>query len=141
MCCFCKNSPSRYREQRTNVTNSGLDIYSASDHLPKSLHDPVVGPSYDVKHTAFQSAAKTDKPRWEWLEEKVTLKSLKAGDCGSDEVASAYPGPFGASLEEAGKGYDDESLISRPEHAIFGLAMLGGGRVFGKAHLYGKHRY
>ncbi len=28
-------------------------------------------------------------------------------------------------------------LVSRPEHAIFGLAMLGGGRVFGAAHVYG----
>ena len=93
-----------------------------------------------MENTAFQAAANTSKPRWEWLEEKVTVKSLRDGDCGSDGTPSAYPGPFGAELEKAIAGKADDELVSRPEHAVFGLAMLGGGRVFGKAHLYGKQR-
>jgi hypothetical protein len=28
--------------------------------------------------------------------------------------------------------------VGRPELPIFGLAMVGGGKVFGKAHLYGE---
>lgn len=117
---------------------SGLDLYSASDHLPRYLSTSGKGSSYDVKQTAFQAAVNTSKPRWEWLEEKVTVKSLQDGNCGSDETPSAYPGPFGAELEKAVAGKSPEELVPRPEHAVFGLAMLGGGRVFGKAHLYGE---
>ncbi|KAF9631052.1 putative o- protein [Lasiodiplodia theobromae] len=121
---------------RAYILLFGLDLYSASDYLPRYLSTSGQGSSYDVKQTAFQAAVNTLKPRWEWLEEKVTVKSLQNGNCGSNETASAYPGPFGAELEKAVAGKSPEELVPRPEHAVFGLAMLGGGRVFGKAHLY-----
>ena len=52
--------------------------------------------------------------------------------------AAGYPGAFGPDLEAAFTQQDSNGLIPRPEHATFGLAMLGGGRVTGTAHLYGK---
>jgi hypothetical protein len=30
-----------------------------------------------------------------------------------------------------------DSRVSRPEHEVFGMAMLGGGKIFGAAHAYG----
>ena len=108
-----------------------MDLYSASDHLPKALLDPIKGPSYNVSQTAFQDAVGTEKPRWEWLEEKVRLQDLKASKSG-------YPGVPSLSTETSGK---DDSLLPRPEIEIFGLAMLGGGRVFGTAHVYGRKDY
>jgi hypothetical protein len=117
---------------------SGMDLYSASDALPRYLSDTDVGASYDVQQTAFQAAVNTTKPRWEWLEEKVSVKSLREGDCGSDGTLSSYPGPFGDTLDSAISGKADDDLVERPEHKIFGSAMLGGGRVFGQAHLYGR---
>jgi hypothetical protein len=118
--------------------HSAFDIYTASDHLPRSLFDKKSGPSYDVAETAFQAAASTHKPRWDWLEEKVTVRDLKEGRCGTNGGSSAYPGPFGSELDRAVKGKADSDLVGRPELPIFGLAMVGGGQVFGKAHLYGK---
>lgn len=116
---------------------SALDTYSASDHLPRSLFDKKTGPSYDVAETAFQAAAGTHKPRWDWLEEKVTVQDLQDGRCGTDGGRSGYPGPFGSELDKVVEGKAADELVNRPELAIFGLAMVGGGRVFGKAHLYG----
>jgi len=116
---------------------SAFDPYTASDHLPRSLFDKETGPSYDVKHTAFQAAVGTKKPRWDWLEEKITVKNLRDGQCGTDGGPSGYPGPFGSDLVKAVDGKSDDELIARPEHATFGMAMLGGGRVTGRAHLYG----
>lgn len=34
-------------------------------------------------------------------------------------------------------GYSNGDMVSRPELEVFGLAMLGGGNVFGAAHPYG----
>ncbi|KAF2280130.1 O-methyltransferase A [Westerdykella ornata] len=113
---------------RAYILLFGLDLYSASDQLPRFLNDPVLGSSYKVEETAFQAAANTSKPRWEWLEEKTTVKKLRDGDCGSDGAPSAYPGPFGAELDKAIAGKADDEVVPRPEHAVFGLAMLGGGR-------------
>lgn len=112
------------------TSSSGFDLYSASDHLPRYLSDPVVGPSYSVQETPFQTAVNTKKPRWEWLEEKVPAKAIR------EDNSNGYPGPFGDELKQSLEGKADNELISRPEHKVFGLAMLGGGRVFGQAHLY-----
>lgn len=87
--------------------------------------DAKKGASYKVNETAWQEAVGTSKPRWEWLEEKVAVKELRP------EHAS-YPGVFDISAVENGK-----SVVSRPELDVFGLAMLGGGRVHGTAHVYG----
>nr|POE77916.1 o-methyltransferase geda [Quercus suber] len=106
---------------------TGLDLYTASDHLPATLLDPHKGPSYDVAQTAWQNAIGTDLPRWDWLEQKVEASQLKS-------LGVGYPGlPSLATTETNG----DTELIPRPEHQIFGLAMVGGGRVFGAAHLFG----
>ncbi|KAI8932345.1 hypothetical protein NX059_010538 [Plenodomus lindquistii] len=105
-------------------------------YLPRSLLDPVVGPSYNVDQTPFQKSVSTSKSRWEWLEEKVSVRDLRDGKCGSNGATSAYPGPLGYELEQAIAGKADDDTVSRPEHSVFDLAMLGGGKVFGKAHLY-----
>lgn len=116
---------------------SAFDLYSASDHLPRSLFDKKMGPSYDVAETAFQKALGTHKPRWEWFEERITVQDLLDGRCGTDGAQSGYPGPFGSELDKAVEGNAGSDLVGRPELPIFGLAMVGGGRVLGKAHLYG----
>jgi hypothetical protein len=110
---------------------SSFDLYSASEALPRALLDPELGPSYSVKETAFQKAANTTAERWNWLEEEVTVAELQSGS------GSAYPGPFGPELTQAVDSKSPETLVKRPEHAVFGLAMVGGGRVFGVAHLFG----
>ncbi|KAL6711557.1 hypothetical protein ACN47E_004491 [Coniothyrium glycines] len=121
---------------RAYVLLFGLDIYSASDYLPRALNHEVIGPSYLVDCTPFQEAVGTSLSRWEWLEERVSVKDLRIGNCGSHGTTSAYPGPFGAELQAAIAGKTDDELVPRPEHRVFGLAMLGGGRVSGVAHLY-----
>lgn len=117
---------------------SGLDIYSGSDHLPRYLNDPSKGPSYDVSITPWQDALNTHKSRWDWLEEEVRVDALQAGNNSSSGGSSGYPGVFGTELQQACEGLSATTLIKRPEHRIFGLAMVGGGRVFGQAHLHGK---
>lgn len=95
--------------------------------MPKTLLDPRMGPSYKLEETAFQVALKTKKSRWEWLEEKPEQPSIEG---------AGYPG-----LPEAEKmtnGDAKKAQLSRPEHEIFNLSMLGGGRVHGAAHPYGK---
>lgn len=101
-------------------------MYSASDYLPTSLTDPEFGPSYAVEKTAWQQAIGTQKPRWEWLEEMIPVSAgLKDGAHGG------YP----RNVLQAAEG---EKAKPRPEHEIFGLAMFGGGKVFGTAHIYGQ---
>jgi len=107
---------------------SNLDLYTASDHLPKYLLGSK-GASYDVTETPFQDAVGTTKPRWEWLEEKTPAQELSA--CGV-----GYPG-----IPQAKNITNKDELVARPEHEVFGLAMLGGGMVFGSAHPYGKRSY
>ena len=67
------------------------------------------------------------------MEEKLPLEELSAKGVG-------YPGL--PSLRKSRKGQNgfagEKSLVARPEHEIFGLAMLGGGMVFGAAHPYGQ---
>ncbi|MCJ1432684.1 hypothetical protein MMC27_002041 [Xylographa pallens] len=108
---------------RAYIIMFALDLYSASDHLPKTLSDSTTGPSYDVSQTAFQDSVGTTKPRWEWLEEKVSIKEINSKHIG-------YPGVPTLVKD------DDSTEIKRPELGVFGLAMLGGGRVFGTAHIY-----
>lgn len=88
--------------------------------------------------TPWQDAVRTPKARWDWLEEQIKVSDVQAGRNGADGQLSAYPGFFGAGLEQLVKEAGDNATIARPEHAIFGLAMLGGGKVLGQAHLYGK---
>jgi hypothetical protein len=106
---------------------SNLDLYTASDYLPKSLLGSK-GASYKVEETAFQDAVGTEKPRWEWLEERIPAGQLAGSGTG-------YPGipDVKALLSES----ENDKLIARPELEVFGLAMLGGGLVFGSAHPYG----
>lgn len=65
------------------------------------------------------------------------MDALQAGNNSSHGGSSAYPGGFGAELEKACGDSKAATLIKRPEHSIFGIAMAVGGRVFGQAHLYG----
>ncbi|PNH47456.1 hypothetical protein VD0004_g823 [Verticillium dahliae] len=151
---------------RAYILLFGLDLYTASDHLPRALHDSVKGSSYAVDQTAWQDALGVSKSRWDWLEEKTSASDLRkgcnaavqgttdtdtatrtapsapgAGDQGCDAAAPSsktpYPGVFGTELSKVvSSGVGDGQPISRPEHAIFSLAMVGGGRVFGRAHLH-----
>ncbi|KAL9948616.1 hypothetical protein ACHAP6_005870 [Verticillium nonalfalfae] len=151
---------------RAYILLFGLDLYTASDHLPRALHDSVKGSSYAVDQTAWQDALGVSKSRWDWLEENTSASDLHkgynaavqgttdtdtaartspsapgAGDQGGDAAAASpktpYPGVFGTELSRVvGSGVGDGQPISRPEHAIFSLAMVGGGRVFGRAHLH-----
>ncbi|CRK45149.1 hypothetical protein BN1723_016488 [Verticillium longisporum] len=150
---------------RAYILLFGLDLYTASDHLPRALHDSVKGSSYAVDQTAWQDALGVSKSRWDWLEEKTSASDLRegcnaavqgttdtdtaartpsapgAGGQGRDAAAASpktpYPGVFGTELSRVvNSGVGDGQPISRPEHAIFSLAMVGGGRVFGRAHLH-----
>ncbi|KAI4864285.1 S-adenosyl-L-methionine-dependent methyltransferase [Hypoxylon rubiginosum] len=121
---------------RAYILLFGLDIYSASDYLPRYLSDPTKGASYALEKTAWQDAVGTTKARWDWLEETPKVRDILAGKNGTQGSFGAYPGVFGAELEKVIGSADTETLVKRPEHSIFGLAMVGGGRVFGQAHLY-----
>lgn len=102
------------------------------------MTNPAKGASYALEVTAWQDAVGTSKARWDWLEEMPRVGDVLNGRNGSQGGSSGYPGVFGAELEKACGNADAEALIKRPEHSIFGLAMVGGGRVFGQAHLYGQ---
>ncbi|KAL2869086.1 O-methyltransferase tpcA [Aspergillus lucknowensis] len=115
---------------RAYIIMFALDIYSASDFLPKTLLDAEKGPSYDVRKTAFQDTMGTTQTRWEWFEEQVPSAQLKNYPFGG------YPGPWGPTLNDKIKGKESDELVARPEHANFCLAMFAGGLVFGSAHLY-----
>lgn len=116
---------------RAYVLNFNLDLYAASEHLPKSLLDPIKGPSYKVDETAWQDALETKQSRWDWLEEKVLPEDFSKG--GASYPSVPQPGKALNGILEEGKA----ALVSRPEHQIFNLSMLGGGRVHGAAHPYG----
>jgi len=73
----------------------------------------------------LQDALGIDKPRWEWIREKTTVGEINRQKVG-------YPG-WPSQIE--GK---DEEVVDRPELEIFGLAMAGGGSVFGQSHVYGR---
>lgn len=92
--------------------------------------------------TPFQDAVGTDTPRWTWFEEQPKIRDLLDGRNGTNGAKSAYPGVYGTELQnlvdKVTTGQDDQTRVDRPEHALFSLAMVGGGRVFGEAHLYGK---
>ncbi|KAF2199794.1 S-adenosyl-L-methionine-dependent methyltransferase [Delitschia confertaspora ATCC 74209] len=115
---------------RAYIIMFALDIYSASDFLPKTLLDPVKGPSYDVDKTAFQDTMGSDITRWEWFEQHVPADQLLHYPKGG------YPGPWGPTLKDVVKGKKSDELVPRPEHRNFCLAMFAGGLVFGTAHLY-----
>lgn len=114
---------------RAYVLLFNLDLYTASDHLPKYLLGEK-GHSYQVDQTPWQDAVNTSKPRWDWLEEKHTPDGLLKSSSGV-----GYPGL--PSLKQDVSEASKEKMMSRPEHEVFGLAMLGGGLVFGAAHPYG----
>ena len=48
-----------------------------------------------------------------------------------------YPG-LPARVQTSGDEGKGNHLVNRPELEVFGLAMLGGGMVFGAAHPYGE---
>ncbi|KAL2812961.1 S-adenosyl-L-methionine-dependent methyltransferase [Aspergillus granulosus] len=109
---------------RAYVNLFNLDLYTASDHLPKHLLGPQGG-SYKVHETAWQNAIGTTKTRWDWLAERVTIDEVRP-------KGSAYPGL--PDIEHLKPGAD--GLFTRPELDTFGLAMLGGGKVSGAAHAW-----
>ncbi|KAI5814555.1 S-adenosyl-L-methionine-dependent methyltransferase [Pyronema omphalodes] len=137
---------------RAYIMLFALDLYSASDYLPKALTDPVLGPSYAVEETAFQLAVGTKKPRWEWLEEKIpasqthferngyprNVKGVNGTHRVNEKTTNENCQNGNGTAEDSRNGTAAElgNVKPRPELEIFGLAMLGGGRVFGTAHIY-----
>lgn len=118
---------------RAYVMMFNLDLYAASGHWPNALLDKVKGPSYQVDETAWQDALGTKKSRWDWLDEKVSPVDFSVG-------GATYPGV--PEPKKVLDGVGDEgngALVSRPEHGIFSIAMLGGGKVHGAAHPYGQY--
>lgn len=108
------------------------EAFSASDRLPRNLLHPESGPSYDVTKTAWQDAVQTTKSRWDWIEERVEQDKLL-------DSGGHYPGIPSVVIEPQQK--EEDGLVARPELAIMGLAMIGGGRVFGAAHVHGESRF
>lgn len=115
-----------------------MDIFTTADCLPVALKDPVLGPSYRTNETAFNLALGTSKSRWQWLEEQVHQDSRAANGGNS----RGYPRLMaGFEAHSSGKGSSTEGtttgpLVPRPELAIFGLAMVGGGRLTSTPHLF-----
>ncbi|KAL4940293.1 hypothetical protein BDV06DRAFT_230434 [Aspergillus oleicola] len=114
-----KNEPLRAYVQLFN-----LDIYTASDQLPRYLLGNT-GASYKVNETAWQKAVGTTKARWDWLAERVSLDEVRPRN-------APYPGLI--DVKHLTPGAD--GLFTRPELDNFGLAMVGGGKVSGAAHAY-----
>ncbi|KAF7162427.1 hypothetical protein CNMCM5623_007718 [Aspergillus felis] len=112
---------------RSEYVREQCEGFTASDRLPHTLLDPDTGPSYDVAKTAWQNAVCTKKTRWEWIEERVAPEKLL-------ESGGHYPGI--PSLVLGLPPREDDGLVARPELEIMGLSMVGGGRVFGTAHVY-----
>ncbi|KAL8846850.1 MAG: hypothetical protein Q9221_008079 [Calogaya cf. arnoldii] len=115
---------------RAYILNFNLDLYAASEHLPKALLDSFKGPSYQVDETAWQDALGTTMSRWDWLEEKVSPDQVLKPGVGYPSIPQ--PAAIIGDLDSA-----EKPLVGRPEHQIFNLSMLGGGRVHGAAHPYG----
>ena len=115
---------------RAYVMLFNLDLYTASDHLPRFLLGEK-GHSYEVDETPWQDAVGTTKSRWDWLDEKHSRKDLRVSS------GIGYPGLPSLKHEDVDEALKDR-VIRRPEHGVFGLAMLGGGMVSGAAHPYGK---
>lgn len=117
---------------RAYILNFNLDLYAASEHMPKALLDKVKGPSYKVNETAWQDALGTNKSRWDWLEEKVLSDDFSKGGGNYPSIPQSEQAVNTSNVKE-------RALVNRPEHQIFNLSMLGGGRVHGAAHPYGQY--
>ena len=72
--------------------------------------------------------------RWDWLEEKVSPDQVLKPGVGYPSIPQ--PAAIIGDLDSA-----EKPLVGRPEHQIFNLSMLGGGRVHGAAHPYGLFSY
>ncbi|KAJ0270077.1 hypothetical protein COL940_011957 [Colletotrichum noveboracense] len=72
----------------------------------------------------------TDKTQFDWFAEKVTVEELERGGRGT-----GYPGFFSRPEDGNWEGPDSNGLISRPELANFGKAMIGSGSVNSPAHV------
>ncbi|KAI1486903.1 hypothetical protein F5X96DRAFT_673201 [Biscogniauxia mediterranea] len=122
---------------RSWVALQGLAGFSAVDHLPATLLDPVAGPSYEVTSTAFNRALGTTQSFFDWLTGKVPASQAKT----YYRPATSHPQYGGGARSEgkgagAGAGAGEEELVFRPEEALFNAAMFGSGRVTGTSHVY-----
>ncbi|RYP34683.1 hypothetical protein DL766_002874 [Monosporascus sp. MC13-8B] len=117
---------------RAYIMLFALDIYSASDYLPVALTDAKFGSSYKVEETAFNLAVGTELPRWSWLEARVPASQVKRVN------SRGYPRTVHDEVhrdETNGVSPEPVNLVQRPELEIFSRAMVGGGKVFGAAHV------
>ena len=140
---------------RAWVLNHAFNVYPAAEFLPGHLLGPQ-GKGYGVEGTAWVDAmrARTGEGEskrvgfWEWIGEKVPRREIRKGEVwwAEGESGDGEEGKQGEDGEEGKQGEDGEEgkqgedgeegeLVERPEARVFGLAMLGGGRVVGAAHV------
>ncbi|KAH8647766.1 S-adenosyl-L-methionine-dependent methyltransferase [Xylariales sp. PMI_506] len=120
---------------RAYTVLAGLHNFTAVDHLPYYLADPVAGASYEVSNTAFNRAIEADTPIFEWFDQKVPSSKVNAA------YSRGYPGLEVAGIHESHKSSDspqlgEEELIPRPEREIFHNAMIGAGNITGLPLVY-----
>ncbi|KAI0541762.1 S-adenosyl-L-methionine-dependent methyltransferase [Xylaria digitata] len=120
---------------RAYIMNFASDLFSMADYLPLSLKDPVFGPSYQVNETAFNMAVGTSKPRWEWLEEKIPKAQVNSRASKLSLFTALLAGQ-GQVPQQSDDETDQGEMVSRPELENFGLAMVGGGRVYSTPHVF-----
>jgi hypothetical protein len=107
------------------------------EYFPRSLYGHDEMPDHPMA-PCLRQALGTDKPYWEWLEDKISVKNLRDG-ChnGTDGGPSPYAGLWGAELHDTITGKADDDMIPRPELAIFGRAMSGHVDSFSAFSQYG----
>ncbi|KAI1499394.1 O-methyltransferase [Biscogniauxia marginata] len=123
---------------RSWVALQGLAAFTAADHLPATLVDPVMGPSYEFTATPFNRAFGTTLSFYDWLTRKIPASQATA----LYKPATSHP-QFGASAsasvrkgQEEKEEEEEEDLVPRPEETLFNSAMVGSGRVSGDAHVF-----
>ncbi|KAI5923694.1 O-methyltransferase [Camillea tinctor] len=119
---------------RSWVALQGLSNFSAVDHLPATLLDPVAGPSYEVTATAFNRAVGTELSFFDWLTGKVPASEATSYYRPATQHPRYVAHANGAA--KANQAEKDEELVFRPEEALFNAAMFGSGRVTGTSHVY-----
>ncbi|KAI0125360.1 putative O-methyltransferase [Xylariales sp. AK1849] len=141
---FREITPNRFTNNRISqafVGNEGVQAYTvlaglhnftAVDHLPYLLEDPVSGSSYASNDTAFNRAICTETTLYEWFDQKVAPYQL------NKPYSRGYPALLGSEKKGIGPyhTYKEIEFTVRPEREIFNKAMVGAGQVTGAALVY-----
>ncbi|KAL4957580.1 S-adenosyl-L-methionine-dependent methyltransferase [Aspergillus filifer] len=128
LCCLCwihifkEIRPDVFANDR--ISNALIRNEALRACLPKYLLGNH-GASYKVNETPWQKAMWINRARWDWLGERVFLHQIR------------HPGvPYPGLPDVKHLCPDANGSITRPELDNFGLAMVGGGKVFGAVHAH-----